>query len=78
MTETFLGYFNNCFAGDAPLNALQMLQILDMLTPSQERKLETMEAFLSAKQISLMTFNDYISTTITNWLNEETVSIPRR
>lgn len=55
-TEAVLGYFNNHFGGKAPLNALQMLQILQMLSPSQKRKLERMQQFFSVKQTSLEDF----------------------
>lgn len=37
--DTAYGYFNNHFAGNAPLNALQMLALLEMANRKQERKL---------------------------------------
>lgn len=40
--ETVYGYFNNHFAGNAPLNALQMLSLLSSINRKQERKLEKM------------------------------------
>ena len=40
--ETTFGYFNNHFAGNAPLNALQMLSLLGTISSRQERKLESM------------------------------------
>lgn len=40
--ETTFGYFNNHFAGNAPLNALQMLSLLETISHRQERKLESM------------------------------------
>jgi uncharacterized protein YecE (DUF72 family) len=55
-TETVFGYFNNHFGGKAPLNALQMLSILQMISPAQKRKLERMEAYLSVEQTSLEDF----------------------
>ncbi|MFX0108672.1 MAG: DUF72 domain-containing protein [Candidatus Hodarchaeota archaeon] len=55
-SETILGYFNNHFGGKAPLNALQMLQLLEMISPQQERKLGRMLDFLSVSQTSLDEF----------------------
>ncbi|TFG34690.1 DUF72 domain-containing protein [Candidatus Thorarchaeota archaeon] len=40
--DTAYGYFNNHFAGNAPLNALQMLALLEMIDRKQERKLQKM------------------------------------
>jgi uncharacterized protein YecE (DUF72 family) len=55
-TETVLGYFNNHFGGKAPLNALQMLKIMKMISSPQQRKLERMEAFMAVEQTSLEDF----------------------
>ncbi len=55
-TESVLGYFNNHFGGNAPLNALQMLRIMNMISSSQRRKLERMETFMSVRQTSLEDF----------------------
>jgi uncharacterized protein YecE (DUF72 family) len=40
--DTTFGYFNNHFAGNAPLNALQLLSLLETISSRQERKLESM------------------------------------
>jgi len=55
-TDTILGYFNNHFFGYAPFNALQMLQLLEMITPAQEEKLYRMESQFSKKQTKLDQF----------------------
>lgn len=39
MTKAVVGYFNNHFSGNAPLNALQMLKLMNMATPPQEGSL---------------------------------------
>ncbi|MBN2230330.1 MAG: DUF72 domain-containing protein, partial [Candidatus Thorarchaeota archaeon] len=55
-TDSILGYFNNHFFGYAPFNALQMLQLLEMITPKQQLKLERMSKALSHQQATLDTF----------------------
>lgn len=52
-TDTVLGYFNNHFSGFAPFNALELLQLLDMITPRQQQKLKRMGTALSHRQTSL-------------------------
>lgn len=54
--ETTFGYFNNHFAGNAPLNALQMLSLLGTITSRQERKLESMLEVDAFQQTSLDDF----------------------
>jgi uncharacterized protein YecE (DUF72 family) len=54
--ESTFGYFNNHFAGNAPLNALQMLSLLGNINPRQERKLESMLEAASIQQTSLDEF----------------------
>ncbi len=55
-TGTILGYFNNHFGGNAPLNTLQMLQLLEMITPRQIRKMERMLDYMSVEQTTLFDF----------------------
>jgi len=50
------GYFNNHFAGNAPLNALQMLSLLGTMSPGQERKLLSMLEHGEVRQLSLDDF----------------------
>lgn len=50
------GYFNNHFAGNAPLNALQMLSLLGTITPRQEQKLHSMLEHSAVHQLSLDDF----------------------
>lgn len=40
--ETTFGYFNNHFAGNAPLNALQLLSLLGNIDSKQQLKLDRM------------------------------------
>ncbi|MGQ4910849.1 MAG: DUF72 domain-containing protein [Candidatus Thorarchaeota archaeon] len=54
--ETVLGYFNNHFSGNAPLNALQMLSLLGRSTPAQARKLEQMLKRTATHQTTLDDF----------------------
>ena len=54
--ETTFGYFNNHFAGNAPLNALQMLSILKTITPKQEVKLNRMLKASATTQATLDEF----------------------
>lgn len=54
--ETTLGYFNNHFAGNAPLNALQMLSLLKTITPKQQVKLDRM---LRTTETTQATLNDF-------------------
>ncbi len=51
--ETTYGYFNNHFAGNAPLNALQMLSLLKTITPKQQEKLDRMLNVSKTKQTTL-------------------------
>ncbi|TFG12093.1 DUF72 domain-containing protein [Candidatus Thorarchaeota archaeon] len=55
-TDAVVGYFNNHFFGYAPYNALQMLELMDMIKPRQMKKLESMEAKFSIEQTSLDQF----------------------
>ncbi len=55
-TDAILGYFNNHFFGYAPFNALQMLQLLKTINPTQEEKLHRMESKFSKKQTKLDQF----------------------
>ncbi|MHA1652895.1 MAG: DUF72 domain-containing protein [Candidatus Thorarchaeota archaeon] len=48
-----LGYFNNHFAGNAPLNALQMLHLMGLATPAQKSKLERMLRRGNSEQMTL-------------------------
>jgi len=50
------GYFNNHFAGNAPLNALQMLSLLGTINQRQERKLLKMLESNAVQQMSLDDF----------------------
>jgi uncharacterized protein YecE (DUF72 family) len=50
------GYFNNHFAGNAPLNALQMLSLLGVINQRQERKLLKMLESDAVQQMSLDEF----------------------
>ncbi|MBD3160053.1 MAG: DUF72 domain-containing protein [Candidatus Lokiarchaeota archaeon] len=54
--DSVLGYFNNHFAGNAPLNAFQMLRILGRITERQEMKLERMLQYTSVEQTSIDEF----------------------
>ncbi len=54
--RTTFGYFNNHFAGNAPLNALQMFSLLGTIGRRQERKLESMLEADSFQQTSLDDF----------------------
>lgn len=54
--ETTFGYFNNHFAGNAPLNALQMLSLLGVINRRQDRKLESMLEADAFQQTSLDEF----------------------
>jgi uncharacterized protein YecE (DUF72 family) len=51
--EAVVGYFNNHFSGNAPLNALQMLKLMNLANPRQEAKLERMSGRDEAVQASL-------------------------
>ncbi len=55
-SRTVLGYFNNHFSGNAPLNALQMLQMLSAADARQEIKLAHMLEKSAAAQSSLDDF----------------------
>jgi uncharacterized protein YecE (DUF72 family) len=55
-SETVLGYFNNHFSGNAPLNALQMLDIMGMMNQRQGTKLDKMLSYMSVEQTRLDDF----------------------
>jgi len=50
------GYFNNHFAGNAPLNAMQMLSLLKRITPKQQVKLNRMLKVSETTQATLDEF----------------------
>ncbi len=54
--ETTFGYFNNHFAGNAPLNALQMLSLLKTINPKQQVKLDRMLKTSATTQATLDEF----------------------
>ncbi|MFX1482567.1 MAG: DUF72 domain-containing protein [Promethearchaeota archaeon] len=54
--ETTFGYFNNHFAGNAPLNAFQMLSLLKVITPKQQVKLDRMLKVTKTMQTTLNEF----------------------
>ena len=54
--ETTFGYFNNHFAGNAPLNALQMLSLLETINPIQQVKLDRMLKTSATTQATLDEF----------------------
>ncbi|MFQ5831800.1 MAG: DUF72 domain-containing protein [Candidatus Thorarchaeota archaeon] len=54
--ESVLGYFNNHFSGNAPLNALQMLSLMGTIDERQTQKLEKMLSHMSVEQTSLEDF----------------------
>jgi uncharacterized protein YecE (DUF72 family) len=54
--ETTFGYFNNHFAGNAPLNAFQMLSLLKRITPKQQVKLDRMLKVAETSQSTLDSF----------------------
>lgn len=54
--DTVLGYFNNHFAGNAPLNALQMMKLLGGINGRQQRKLDKMLQYSSLEQTSIDEF----------------------
>jgi uncharacterized protein YecE (DUF72 family) len=51
-----LGYFNNHLYGNAPFNALQMLKLMNTITPAQMQKLGKMEVSFGMNQASLDDF----------------------
>ncbi len=55
-SETVLAYFNNHFSGHAPLNALQMLSLMETINSRQTMKLERMLTHMSVTQTSLDEF----------------------
>lgn len=55
-TETVLGYFNNHFSGNAPLNALQMIDLMGLANTRQKAKLGRMQEHGSVTQTSLRDF----------------------
>lgn len=55
-SQATFGYFNNHFAGNAPLNALQMLKMLGSANERQLRKLDMMLKSTSSEQTSLDDF----------------------
>ena len=54
------GYFNNHFKGYAVHNALQALEILGIITPSQRRVLETVEKALSEAKPAIQTLSELL------------------
>ncbi|MFW9810292.1 MAG: DUF72 domain-containing protein [Candidatus Thorarchaeota archaeon] len=54
--DTTLGYFNNHFAGNAPLNAFQMLSLLKKINPKQQVKLDRMLKATKTSQSTLDSF----------------------
>lgn len=52
-SSVVFGYFNNHFAGNAPLNALQLLSLLGKANERQMRKLERMTNSMSSQQTTL-------------------------
>ncbi|MHA1949648.1 MAG: DUF72 domain-containing protein [Candidatus Thorarchaeota archaeon] len=54
--ETTFGYFNNHFAGNAPLNAFQMLSLLKTINPKQQVKLDRMLKTSATTQATLDEF----------------------
>lgn len=54
--ETTFGYFNNHFAGNAPLNAFQMLSLLNRINPKQQVKLDRMLKASATTQATLDEF----------------------
>ena len=54
--DTTFGYFNNHFAGNAPLNAMQMLSLLKRITPKQQVKLNRMLKVSETTQATLDEF----------------------
>jgi len=55
-TETVFGYFNNHFYGYAPFNALQMLEMMNLINSKQKKKLERMGKQFSQEQTTLDQF----------------------
>ncbi|MFW9889361.1 MAG: DUF72 domain-containing protein [Candidatus Thorarchaeota archaeon] len=55
-TESVLGYWNNHFSGNAPFNALQMLQLMGKINPRQQQKLDLMLRHMSFTQTKLDDF----------------------
>lgn len=55
-SDTVCGYFNNHFAGNAPLNALQLLTMLGLANSRQQRKLQKMLEQDKIRQTSLDDF----------------------
>ncbi|MHA2602562.1 MAG: DUF72 domain-containing protein [Candidatus Thorarchaeota archaeon SMTZ1-83] len=55
-SEIVLGYFNNHFSGNAPLNALQMLDLMGMISKRQNQKLDKMLSYMSVEQTRLDDF----------------------
>jgi len=54
--DSVLVFFNNHFFGYGPTNALQMMDLLGVITPNQTRKMERMLSQLSVMQTSLDEF----------------------
>lgn len=54
--EATFGYFNNHFAGNAPLNAFQMISLLEMISPKQQAKLDRMLKVSETTQATLDEF----------------------
>ncbi|MFO7835965.1 MAG: DUF72 domain-containing protein [Candidatus Thorarchaeota archaeon] len=54
--DTVLGYFNNHFAGNAPLNAFQMMKFLGKINTRQRKKLQRMLTHTSIEQTTIDEF----------------------
>ena len=54
--DTTFGYFNNHFAGNAPLNALQLLSLIERISPKQQAKLDRMIKATETSQSTLDSF----------------------
>jgi len=54
--DTTFGYFNNHFAGNAPLNAFQMLSLLEKINPIQQTKLDRMLKVSETSQSTIDSF----------------------
>ena len=54
--ETTFGYFNNHFSGNAPLNAFQMLSLMNTINPKQQVKLDRMLETSATTQATLDEF----------------------
>jgi uncharacterized protein YecE (DUF72 family) len=55
-TRTIFGLFNNHFNGNGPMNALQMMELMDIINPVQRAKMDRMLINAAAKQTSIEDF----------------------